>query len=292
MAIVARRVDQPVVDRRREVIEVGIAVEVVRDVRHALQVDDVDIGKAARRFEHVALERQRDVELPALDEVGPHDDRIRRPHEVELGLRVRRDERQQVALEAFAHAGQIARRLLELGIEIARVEASHDLASREPLLVGPPPRRVGVGPEALGTVVGDDAPRLDENVPRKQVRKVVPAVAVVEVARQRPRLRVARIRRAREGIEVEDEDRRASTGGPRAPWRRSAAARMRSAPASRRSGPRRRRRGRSRCCACSRRSTSRRATCRRPRSSRVPARCTGAATCRSAADTGWRCRYC
>src|SRR5438552_10903354 len=109
--------DQPVVDAGRKVVEVGIVVEVVRYLRDRLQVDYADIRQATRRFEYPALEVERQVELPALDEIGPRDDRIRRPDEHEFRSRIRNEHRTQVAAKAFLHSGELARRLLELRVE-------------------------------------------------------------------------------------------------------------------------------------------------------------------------------
>src|SRR6266496_4723851 len=190
MAVMARRVDQPFVDRRREVVEVGIQVEIVGDLRDPLQVDHVDVRERARRVEDVALERERHVELATLDIIGPDDDRIRRPDKVEFRLRMTFEKRQNIACEAHPHGVDLEHRVRELRIEVARIEMTQHVGAREMLLVRPPPRGDRVGAKALGGVARHDPPRLDEHTPRKQIRKVVERIAIVQVRRQRSRERV------------------------------------------------------------------------------------------------------
>ena len=117
ITVLARRFDQPFVHRRIEVIQVRIAVEIVGDYTFRLEVDEVDVGKGARRLDDVALELESDVELAALRKIDPDQDRIGRPHDVEFGLRVTAKQRQKIVLETSTHALDRA-----LWLPIPRVE--------------------------------------------------------------------------------------------------------------------------------------------------------------------------
>src|SRR6266704_803315 len=110
------------------------------DCALGLEVDEADVGKGAGRLCDVALELESDVELAALRKIDPNQDRIRRPHDVEFGLRVTAKQRQKIVLETSTHALDRALRLPIPRVKMREVESPQHFVPAEALDIAPEPR--------------------------------------------------------------------------------------------------------------------------------------------------------